>query len=75
MSVAPYSGIQTTYVELVVLRGLDGAVLGQALDDLHGLVELRLRHVAEMDARDVVENLLVHSVHLFKWVHHTRVFK
>ena len=40
MSVAPYSDTQTTYVELVVLRRLDRAILRQALDDADGFVEL-----------------------------------
>lgn len=33
------------YVELVILRRLDRAVLGQTLDNADGLVKLSLRHV------------------------------
>ena len=36
--------MRSTYEELVVLGGLDGAVLGEALDDLGGLVELGFGH-------------------------------
>jgi hypothetical protein len=34
----------TTHEKLIVLRGLDGPVLGQALDNLDGFVELGLGH-------------------------------
>ena len=33
-----------TYVELLLLSGLDGALLGEALDDGDGLVELGFGH-------------------------------
>lgn len=33
-----------THVELVILRRLDRAILGQALHDADGLVKLGLRH-------------------------------
>ena len=36
-----------TYKKLIVLGGLDGAVLGKALDDFGGLVELGFRHGGE----------------------------
>lgn len=39
--------MRSTYEELVILRWLDGAVLGEALDDLGGLVELGFRHDEE----------------------------
>lgn len=38
------TGVRSTDKELVILGGLDGAILGKALDDFYGLLELGFRH-------------------------------
>ena len=40
---------ETTYEELLILGGLDGALLGEALDDGDGLLELGLGHLCSLE--------------------------
>ena len=55
-----------TYVELLLLSGLDGTLLGEALDDGDGLVELGFGHVVvvvvvviKADANEQADNDLL----------------